>query len=155
MNAQIDFGSNTASVVQINAHLLCCDADFVPPLTDRVEIIDYARRIVSKATRFEAWSGNMLIGLVAAYCNDQETRIAYITSVSVLREWTKRGIAACLMKQCIDYAEKIGMRHISLDVAVDNTQAIKLYEKFGFVVGKADMPFVTMSRFLENEEEHE
>ena len=144
MSELVEYDLNKASEAEIAEHLLCCDADFVPSLSSRVEINDYARKIAGKATRFEAWSGGMLVGLVAAYCNDQEKHIAYITSVSVLREWMGKGIAANLMKQCIEHAETSGMWQISLEVASDNTPAIKLYEKSGFVAGKVNAPFVTM-----------
>lgn len=148
MSEAIEFGLNKASEAQIAEHFVRCDADFVPPLSGRVEIRDYAQKVASKATRFEAWSGGTLVGLVAAYCNDQEKRIAYITSVSVLSEWMGKGIAASLMKLCIDYSKTSGMRQISLEVASDNTPAIKLYEKSGFVAGKVNAPFVTMNLYL-------
>lgn len=148
MSGIIEFRSNKASETQIAGHLSRCDADFVPPLSGRVEINDYAKKIASKATRFEAWSGNNLVGLVAAYCNDQEKRIAFITSISVLKEWTGKGIAASLMKKCIEHAITSGMRQINLEVASDNTPAIRLYEKNGFATGKANAPFVTMNLYL-------
>jgi ribosomal protein S18 acetylase RimI-like enzyme len=150
MSAEIEYLSNKASETEIAKHLLRCDVDFVPPLKNRVEINGYAKKLANKATRFEAWSGGTLVGLVAAYCNDQETRVAYITSVSVLREWVGKGIAANLVSQCIEHAKASGMRQISLEVASDNTPAIKLYEKSGFVAGKADVPFVTMNLSLES-----
>lgn len=149
MSTSIEFGVNKASEVQIVSHLQRCDADFVPRLSDRVEISDYAKKIAGKAMRFEAWSGDMLVGLVAVYCNDQEQRIAYITSVSVLREWMGKGIAAKLMKLCIEHVKGAGMRQISLDVASNNAPAIGLYEKSGFIAGKTNVPFVTMVLYLE------
>lgn len=150
------YSMNKASETEIAEYLRTCDADFVPPLSSRVEIKDYAKKIVSKATRFEAWSGNTLVGLLAAYCNDQEKRIAYITSISVLREWKGEGIAARLMSQCIEHARALGMRQIGLAVASDNSLAIKLYEKSGFVAVKAIAPFISMNLYLtNNEEEHE
>ncbi len=155
MSNAVDYLLNKASAAQIADHLLRCDADFVPPLSGRVEIKDYAKKIASKAMRFEAWSGGTLVGLVAAYCNDQGKRIAYITSVSVLKEWTGKGIAARLMSRCIEHAKASGMRQISLEVASENTPAIKLYERGGFVVGKAKTPFVTMNLCLKSGEEHE
>lgn len=148
MSEAIEFGLNKASEAQIAEHLLRCDADFVPPLSDRVEINDYAKKITSKATRFEAWSGDKLVGLVAAYCNDWEQRIAYITSVSVSREWMGKGIAARLVGQCVEHAKVSGMRQISLEVANDNVPAIGLYEKSGFIAGKTNVPFVTMELYL-------
>jgi ribosomal protein S18 acetylase RimI-like enzyme len=149
MNAAIEYLLNRTSAVQIAEHLSRCDADFVPPLSGRVEIKDYARKIASNAMRFEAWSGGTLVGLVAAYCNDRGKRIAYITSVSVLREWTGKGIAAHLMSQCVEHAKASGMRQISLEVAGDNTSAVKLYEESGFIASKTNAPLVTMVLTLE------
>ena len=59
MNSTIKFFLNKASETDIAEHLEACDADFVPPLTGRVEINSYAKKIVSKATRFEAWSSGI------------------------------------------------------------------------------------------------
>ncbi|MEW6107740.1 MAG: GNAT family N-acetyltransferase [Nitrospirota bacterium] len=154
MSETIEFKANEASEAVIAEHLSRCDADFVPPLSGRIEIVDYAKKIASKATKFEAWAGGKLVGLVAAYCNDQEKRIAYITSVSVLREWTGKGIAARLLKHCIKYATASGMRQVRLEVASDNMPAIGLYKKSGFVAGKMDAPFVTMELYLKRGEEH-
>ncbi len=144
MSEAVEFGSNKATEAQIAEHLSHCDADFVPRLSSRVEMVEYARKIAEKAMRFEAWSGDKLVGLVAAYCNDRERRIAYITSVSVLRGWMGKGIAASLMKQCIEYAKTSGMRQVSLDVASANAPAVGLYEKSGFVAGKVNGSSVTM-----------
>jgi ribosomal protein S18 acetylase RimI-like enzyme len=155
MSAAVEYLSNKASGAEIAQHLSLCDVDFMPPLSSRVAIIDYAQKIASKATRFEAWSGGTLIGLVAAYCNDQEKRIAYITSVSVLREGKGKGIAARLISQCVEHARALGMRQIGLEVASNNTPAIKLYEKIGFVAGKANPPFIRMNLYLKSGEEHE
>jgi ribosomal protein S18 acetylase RimI-like enzyme len=153
MNASIEFVLNKAYMEQIAEHLLHCDADFMPPLSGRVEIIDYAKKIASYATRFEAWSGGTLVGLVAAYCNDQKKHIVYITSVSVLKAWTGKGIAAYLIGRCIEHAKAVGMRQVSLKVASDNTVAIRLYEQSGFVAGKAHEPFATMDLYLNSEGE--
>jgi ribosomal protein S18 acetylase RimI-like enzyme len=155
MNATVEYLTSRASETEIAEHLSRCDADFVPRLSGRVQLEEYAKKIVSRATRFEAWSDGTLVGLVAVYCNDQERRIAYITSVSVLMAWTGKGIAACLMNRCIEHAKALGMRLISMEVAEDNVSAIELYEKCGFVAGKANCTFVSMSLYLRGGEEHE
>lgn len=155
MSVAVEYQSNKASAAVIAEHLQTCDTDFVPLLSGRVEINSYAKKIASKAVRFEAWSSGTLVGLIAAYCNDQEKRIAYITSVSVLKEWTGKGIAACLMSRCIKDMKALGMRQICLEVASENTPAIRLYEKNGFVAGNANPPFLTMNLHLKNGKEHE
>lgn len=153
MTAPITHLLNQASALKISEHLARCDADFVPPLSGRVVIEDYAQRIVCSAMRFEAWSGDTLIGLVAAYCNDRETRIAYITSVSVLGTWTGKGIATCLANRCIEYAAVAGFHQIRLEVARNNIPAIRLYEKSGFIAEQTDEPFETMRLLLIEGEE--
>jgi ribosomal protein S18 acetylase RimI-like enzyme len=155
MSAVVKYLPNKASAAEIAEHLARCDADFIPPLNGRVEIKGYAEKIVNKAMRFEAWSGGTLVGLVAAYCNDQEKRVAYITSVSVLREWAGKGITARLLRQCIEHVKASGMRQISLEVASENTPAIRLYEKSGFFADKANALFVCMNLNLKSGEEHD
>ena len=96
--------------------------------------------------------GRHVSRLVAAYCNDREKGIAYITSVSVLREWIGKGNSARLISQCIEHAKVSGMRQISLEVASDNAPAIRLYEKNGFVAGNANASFVSMDLYLKSGE---
>jgi len=155
MSLAVEYQLNKASAAEIAEHLSCCNKDFVPPLSARVEIKGYAKKIVSKATRFEAWRGGTLVGLVAAYCNDQENHIAYITSVSVLRGWTGNGIAVRLMILCVEYAKACDMRQISLEGASDNVPAIKLYEKSGFITSKSNALFISMNLYLKGGKEYE
>lgn len=150
MNESIEYRLNNASEVQIAELLRDCDADFVPRLSERVNITDYARKISAKAFRFEAWAEKKLVGLVAAYCNDREKRVAYITSVSVRCEWAGKGIANHLIGLCIEHSRASRMLRISLDVARGNTSALKLYKKNGFIAGKTDEPFISMHLFFEN-----
>ena len=144
MSLEIEFQANRASAQQIFKHLSCCDADFVPILSSRVEIGKYAQKIVCNATRIEAWSRSKLIGLIAVYCNDQKGRIAYITSVSVIRTWAGRGVGTLLMNQCVERAKASGMQRVTLQVDEENVQAIRFYKKIGFTVCKG-APKITMS----------
>ena len=150
MNAKIEDRLNTATEKQVAIHLLRCDADFVPPLSSRVEINDYAKKISANATKFEAWVGRTLVGLVAAYCNDATNRIAHITSVSVLRAWTGKGIASHLLGRCIEHAKMSGMRRLTLEVAKANLPAVTRYKKNGFLAEKSRKGFVSMSLSLED-----
>lgn len=148
----VEYDTNKATESEIAEHLSLCDSNFIPPLSGRVEISDYAKKIAGNATRFESWSEGSLIGLVAAYCNDQERLIAYITSVSVLGEWTGKGIAANLVRHCVKHAQASGMNKVSLEVAIDNVAAITLYGKNGFVLGRTNGAFINMELHLKNGE---
>jgi ribosomal protein S18 acetylase RimI-like enzyme len=148
MTSSIQYRLNEASELEIRRHLLECDPDFVPALSSRVDIASYAHRISTKATRFEAWHEDSLVGLVAAYCNDADSRIAYVTSVSVLRGWMGRGIASQMMTRCLEHARASAMTAVKLEVAQANAAAIRLYEDKGFVADQASPPFVTMTLYL-------
>jgi len=139
----ITFCSNRASEAQIAEHLSRCDESFVPPLSDRVEIADYAHKIACMAMRFEAWDSG-LVGLLAVYCNDRERGVAYVTSVSVLQEWRGRGIAASLVDRCIAHARAEGFRHVELEVDAENASAVRLYEHKGFSIDAVHGRAVTM-----------
>lgn len=148
MTSPIQHRLNKASELEIRRHLLECDPDFVPPLSGRVDIASYARKIATKATRFEAWHEDSLIGLVAAYCNDTDSRVAYVTSVSVVRGWMGRGVASQLLTRCLEHAKASQMTVVRLEVGQANAPAIRLYEDKGFVAEQASPPFVTMTLHL-------
>lgn len=155
MKEIVEYRLNQASAAEIADHLLHCEDDFVQLLRARVEIDAYAAKLKRQATTFEAWSGNALAGLVAAYCNDHTNNFTYITSVSVLKVWKSKGIALRLVKQCIEHASSSGMRRIGLEVARSNVAAIKLYEGCGFVVTDSDDESFVMNLYLVSGEEHE
>lgn len=137
MNEPIEFSvDQITGAVVIAEHLKRCDGDFVPTLSERVDIASYAQKISGNARRFEALVDGDLIGLVAVYCNDGERRIGYITSVSVLRVWQGKGIGLRLLEQCIEWLQKLGFDSIELEVDSGNARAIKLYEKKKFEVKK-------------------
>lgn len=148
MSEEIVFVRNQASDARIAAHLHECDKSFIPPLSSRVDVGGYARKIANHAVTFEAWSDSSLVGLVAMYCNDQLERTAYITSVSVLAAWTGKGIAARLLGLSIEHAGACGMTKICLDVANDNLSAIDLYKKKGFIAQSIADSNVTMAFHL-------
>ncbi|CAN5786999.1 hypothetical protein BH11GEM2_BH11GEM2_06880 [soil metagenome] len=147
MSDDVRYRHNASTERDVAEHLQCCDASFIPHLSERTDLPDYARKIASKAERFEAWSTDRLVGLVAAYCNDRTERIAYITSVSVLQEWTGRGIARRLVDDCVAHARGVGMTRIALEVFSDNLPAIRLYEGRGFSTEHTGM-LSTMTRAL-------
>jgi GNAT superfamily N-acetyltransferase/2-polyprenyl-3-methyl-5-hydroxy-6-metoxy-1,4-benzoquinol methylase len=148
MTGIVEYFLNKATESNIYNHLLACDADFVQALIERIDITEYSKKIYNNAVRFEAWAGDALVGMVAAYCNDQTKCMAYITSVSVLNEWQGKNIAEQLISRCAEHAERLGMHCISLEVARRNEPAIGLYEKCGFVVSDASDSSITMNLFF-------
>jgi ribosomal protein S18 acetylase RimI-like enzyme len=119
-----------SSDTDVAVHLTACDDQFVPPLSQRTDIASYAQKLAERATRFEAWDGSSLVGLVAAYVNPAAS--TFVTSVSVTSEWRGRGVAADLLRACEDHARRAECTEITLEVAASNAAAVSLYNKLGY-----------------------
>ncbi|MCL2163693.1 MAG: ribosomal protein S18-alanine N-acetyltransferase [Oscillospiraceae bacterium] len=57
----------------------------------------------------------------------------HITNIAVHPNFRRRGIGAGLVNKLLSYASHNGIESFTLEVREDNTQAIRLYKKFGFV----------------------
>ncbi|MCP5182205.1 MAG: GNAT family N-acetyltransferase [Pseudomonadales bacterium] len=104
----------------------------------------YAVKLTENAARFEAYHHAELVGLVAAYCNDDSRRVAHISNVSVLRQWQGKGVAQQLLRTCLQHAMELGFERIELQVGVDSAGAIRLYARAGFRRMETKGPFVQM-----------
>jgi ribosomal protein S18 acetylase RimI-like enzyme len=140
----VSYKIKIASIQSIFKHLENCKDNFVPVLEDRVNIREYAEKLFIKSVTFEAWQNDLLAGLVACYFNDPDRKTGFITSVSVEEKYSGSGIAKELMKMCIDYAVKNKYKEILLDVGSNNSRAINLYDKLGFIIIDNDNEFLRM-----------
>jgi len=128
----IHYNVDSASVEALYLHLSSCSAEFDPPLASRVDIAEYAAKLRTKAVTFESWSGNELIGLVAAYLAPMDLRTGFISSVSTKPSFKRLGIATTLIGNCVSRARELGLAFLELEVGEGNERAIRLYESFGF-----------------------
>ncbi len=128
----IRYTVNTAAEKVILEHLSKADEQFIPPLSSKVDIEKYVKKICSHAVRLEAWSEDHLIGLLAVYLNNNAGGVAFITNVSVTGGFQGQGIATRLLEDCMEMARKSGFRKVILEVSSDNLGAMALYRKFNF-----------------------
>lgn len=115
-------------------------------LSSYVDLPIYAKKIFEKANRIEIWNNGCLIGLIAYYLNIEES-FAFITNVSLEKEFVGRGIATQMMEMLyIKTAGKIKV--IKLEVKSINSSAINFYNKLGFkAIGKG-YDFIEMEKQL-------
>jgi 2-polyprenyl-3-methyl-5-hydroxy-6-metoxy-1,4-benzoquinol methylase len=134
MTSNIIYKINYSNEKQIANHLYICNEIFIPTLSTRIDVNDYAHKIFSHAQRFEAWVNNDLVGLVAIYCNAPDKCVSYITNVSVLPNKQGQKIASSLLTNCIKHVQQLNFECIELNVDTNNTAAIALYEKYNFTI---------------------
>jgi ribosomal protein S18 acetylase RimI-like enzyme len=121
-----------ATVNDVYVHLLACSDNFIPPLSGRINIREYAEKIVNNAVTFEVWQDDQLAGLVAAYVNDPAGKTAFITNVSVIKTLMGTGAASTLLENLVEYAAGKNFSEISLEVHKENYPAIQFYSKLSF-----------------------
>ena len=117
----------------IDIHVLC-DRDFIPPLSERVDIRSYCEKLFKNAGLISFSSVSGIEGVLAIYCNDQASRTAYISSVCVLQRARGTRIGRRLLDKAIEYADQQGMFTIRLETGITNTPAIRLYRSRGFSI---------------------
>ena len=132
------YTTNQASLEQIIHHLKECDLSFRVPLSERLFIADYGEKLFNFSVRFEVWDEEELSGLIAAYCNDRATNVAYISHVGISNRYRNKGLGASLLKYSIESIKSLAFKTIKLEVDAQNTIALKIYAQAGFTVDKTN-----------------
>jgi len=143
-----DIFINSSSLKQICIHLNECDLEFVPPLSTRVNVGDYSKKIYNKATRFEFFDSDKLVGLIAAYIDNRDSNTGFITNVSVNKDYWGLGVGGALLKACINFFREKGVASINLEVNENNLTAVNLYANHGFVIDKNHRNILILSKLL-------
>ncbi len=141
---EIIYKLNTATTEHINEHLQKCSMLFVPTLDTTVNINEYANKIRNHAHTFEAWVAEELMGLNAAYLNQIEQKIGFITNVSVDLQLQGLGVGNQLLKNSCLYAKNLGFTHINLEVHSLNKKAFHFYLKNGFTVLHENKEYIVL-----------
>lgn len=77
------------------------------------------------------------IGIIGAYFRKDEPRTACVVAVYVRPEFRNQGVASVLMWYLLQKLKKDPRaKTVKLTVNVDQTRALELYKKFGFVITK-------------------
>lgn len=93
---------------------------------------EYKEKVCQHAQILKAVYNGIIVGFVAFYANNIETKQAYITQIIVLKEYQNKHIGHMLLTKCFDYSRDVGMKECKLEVYNDNLNAIAFYKKNGF-----------------------
>lgn len=108
------------------------NVDMLREMFERVDLIVFSAKISTYAVHFSVSDQDDIIGFMAAYCNDEESKIAYITTISISPKYQGKGLGKKLLEEGIKYARQKGYLYVRLQVRKANIIALKFYEGFGF-----------------------
>lgn len=108
-----------------------------------------------------------VVGLISSFGGRDETRLNtavswlareaeddewYVDALAVLKDWGRQGIGSRLLMDAERQARQHGYAKIALSVAQENTAAMRLYIRLGYVVGQQIVlygrPYVRMVKSL-------
>lgn len=111
------------------------------------EIENYLLKIDQYSIFEKYYIDNKLAGFISFYCNNETTKEAFITLVLVNNKFRGKNIAQKLLINTLDNVKQKKFSKCSLEVNVENRNAIHLYNKIGFceVSKKDDSIFMSIT----------
>lgn len=116
-------------------HLNGCNNSFIPPLSERVILANYSKKIFLNAERFEAVFQDNLVGLLACYLvpSREHNNEVFITNISIVKDFENQGIASTLMREMFSFCKSSGVTLVRLKVSNQSRKAHHFYQKHNFV----------------------
>lgn len=116
-----------------NAIQQCANSMFDQRVNDERRLFDLSTKFANYAQVAAAYKEDKLAGYVAFYCNNLETKTAFISIIVVKKEYQGCGIGSQLYSSVIQTLRDKSFTHLNLEVAKLNTSAINFYEDKGFI----------------------
>ena len=113
------------------------DELFPVSLSEKVNLSEYADKLLSRATLCTCYCRDKLVGLAAGYLSRLENNWAYLAVVGVRPEFQRRGIARRLVQEFIGLCQEKRVSGLHLYTDSTNVGAIRMYEGMGFEVEAA------------------
>ena len=110
------------------------DGDFVPPLSERVDLDAYATKLLDPAVNIVAVSdrGTPIQGAVSFYCDPAQYDSVHLSFLAVGPGLREQGCAHELMLRCSDYALSAGMSAVRTRTWRGNEPMVRLLEGLGY-----------------------
>lgn len=114
------------------------DRQLPTPLSDRVELKAYAQKALAYGHILGIEKNAELICAAMFYCNDTQTKQAYLTLLGTLEGHEHQGYAGRVLAAAEARCVRAGMRALHLDTEHTNLNAIRFYQKHGYKETAAD-----------------
>lgn len=116
------------------------DLSFPIPLSQKQDLLQFAKKLLTVATLVTVYQDDELVSLVAGYTENVVNNMAYISVVATKEKARKQGYGKRTVKEFIAISKKKGLKAVHLYTVPSNLGAVNLYKNIGFT-----------ELFLENE----
>ena len=120
------------SFEQVRQFLWETDNEFSTPLSSKVNIDDYAKKLSDFSHFAYCVDGDQIIGMISCYTNNPP--VGYISNVCVKSEYQNKGIFSVMFSILIDSLKDLEIKILKLEVDDNNAKAQDVYLRKGFSV---------------------
>lgn len=131
------FKPGEASVDLVARFIKDMDKLFIPTLSSRVDLDEYAAKMCKNATMFSYLEDGEIVALSVAYINKAPLE-SFGTYLAVHPDLADTGIGLVLTVKNIKYAEKMGSASFRVKIRASNEMLYRFYVKQGFVKTKEE-----------------
>lgn len=113
-----------------------CDIDDSLPqkLSESVNLREFEKKVFENGNVMAVMDKGKIVAASLFYCNDLDTRSAFITMFGVLEGYRKSGIGSAVISACEKFAKNAGMSFMRLVTDIENDRARAFYVKNGYSV---------------------
>lgn len=122
------------------------DSLFKIPLSQKINLEEYSKKIISNADIFLAFDSESIVGIVVGYNNDKELKISNMSILVVLNEYQGKGIARKLVNNFLNLAKNKKMEKVKLSTV--DARALKLYESLNFKIVREENEVYYLEKIL-------
>lgn len=110
------------------------DPFFPIPLSQKQDLAIYAEKLMAHGTLCGTVSGEgKILALAAGYTDNTPEKLGYLSMVATAAEARGQGLAAGAVTEFLEIARSKGLCGVHLYAVASNTQAVRMYQKLGFV----------------------
>ena len=128
----VKLSNNEDTYLKLVEYMKETERDYDIPIRMRVNIEEYAKKIVEYAVTVAVMENDKIIAMANFYCNDIVTKICYATNVSITKKAQEKGyhifdFAYAIMR----IAQKAGMKKFCAETT--DRRVFILHRRLGFV----------------------
>lgn len=128
----VNFDSIHAPVEEMVDFFRLVHNQYFPYKTQSFEPFQYATKLSLNGFVIIAYDKEIPCGIVAGYCNDRKTKIAYLSYIGKVKE-SVHGLGVLLFSKFLEHAYLVGMEKVRLEVSKTNIHAYEFYLRLGCV----------------------
>lgn len=128
----ISYSNKSLTSGVIRDFLLKNNEEHFEKLTDLVDLKMYAKKLSEKSVNFNIFYESELVGFAGCYFNDLNKNEAYLSCISILRDFQGFRLGSNLILQIINYGRLKNFNRIVIRPKCKNHGLIKFLEKNEF-----------------------